>query len=109
MSLSRIFLALLILVPTAAAAELATLDGRKITGDIVSIVGNDLTFKGPMGEEKFLVTTINSVVTGPTPKPIATGTKHTTVELVDGSLFHCSEIVIKGKMLEMKLLGAPPR
>jgi hypothetical protein len=31
------------------------------------------------------------------------------VELVDGSLFRCSEIVIKGKNIEMKLLGATPR
>jgi hypothetical protein len=109
MSLTRIFLIALVLAPTAFAAELATLDGRKVTGDIVAIVGNDLTFKGPMGEEKFLVTTLNSVTTGPAPKTIAAGAKHTTVELVDGSLFRASEIVVKGKMLEMKLLGTPPR
>lgn len=108
MRFSRTLIAVLIAAPFAAAAELQTLDGRKITGDIVSVVGNDLTFKGPTGEEKFLVTTIHSVTTGPTPK-VDTSKKHTTVELVDGSLFRCSEIVIKGKNIELKMLGASPR
>ncbi len=109
MSLTRTLLVVLFLSPALPASELATLDGRKITGEIVSIVGNELTFKSPKGEEKFLVTTLNAVTTGPAPKALPAGTKHTTVELVDGSLFHCSDIVIKGKMLEMKLLGASPR
>ena len=109
MSFIRTILVILCLVPVASAADLATLDGRKIAGDIVSIVGSDLTFKGPSGEEKFLVTTLHSITTGPAPKPIALGTKHTTVELVDGTLFRCSEIVIKGKTIEMKLLGPSAR
>lgn len=107
MSLLRTLLAILLFVPTLPAAELATLEGKKLTGDIVAINGNELTFKSPAGEEKFLVTTLHSVITGPAPKAMETGKKHTTVELIDGSLFRCSEIVIKGGTVELKLLTAP--
>ena len=97
MSLPRTLLALVALAPTAAAAELATLDGKKLTGEIVNISGNELTFKSPAGEEKFLVTTIHSVTMGPAPRALETGKKHTTVELIDGSLFRCTDITIKGR------------
>ena len=109
MTFPRILLVSLIVVPAASAAELATLEGRKLTGDIVSIVGNELTFKSPAGEEKFLVTTLHSVTTGPVPKGVDAGKKHTTVELTDGSLFRCESIVIRGETVELKLLGASPR
>ena len=109
MTFSRTLFAVLVLVPAASAAELATLEGRKITGDIVAIAGNELTFKSAAGEEKFLVTTLNSVTTGPAPKAVDTGKKHTTVELVDGSLFRCESVAVKGETIEMKLLGSSAR
>ena len=105
MSLPRILLVVLALAPTAVAADLATLEGKKLTGEIVGISGNELIFKSPAGEEKFLVTTIASVTTGPAPKPFESGKKHTTVELTDGSLFRCSEVTIKGESVELKLLA----
>src|SRR5262249_62013733 len=84
MTFPRTLLAVLVLVPAASAAELATLEGRKITGDIVAIAGNELTFKSAAGAEKFLVTTLNSVTTGPAPKAIDAGKKHPTAELIYG-------------------------
>jgi hypothetical protein len=108
MSLPRTLLALVLLAPAAAAADLTTLDGKKLTGEIVGISGNELTFKSPAGEEKLLVTTINSVVVGPAPRGLETGKKYTTVELIDGTLFRCSEITIKGDSAELKLLSTAP-
>lgn len=111
MNLPRTLLALVTLAPAAAAAELTTLDGKKLTGDIVGISGNELTFKSPTGEEKFLVTTINSVTLGPTPRGFETGKPHTTVELIDGTFFRCANVTIKGESVELKLLppsGATP-
>ena len=105
MTFPRTLLVVLALAPAAAAAELSTLDGKKLTGEIVGISGNELTFKSQAGEEKFLVTTIASVVTGPAPKGIDSGKKHTTVELTDGSLFRCTEIAVKGESIELKLLS----
>ena len=113
MSLPRTLLAVALLAPPAAAAELATLDGKKLTGEIVNIAGNELTFKTTAGaEEKFLVTTLHSVTVGPAPRAVDAGTRHTTVELIDGSLFRCAEITIKDQSVELKLLppagpGAP--
>jgi len=105
----RILLAAIAFSPIATSAELQTLDGRKLTGEIVSIVGNDLTFKAGTSEEKFLVTALHSITAGKPPVPLDAGKKHTVVEFVDGSSFRCSEIVLKGKNIEMKLLGASPR
>lgn len=104
----RTLLALLLLPAAAGAAELVTLDGKKIQGDVVGITGQELTFKGPAGEEKFLVTALQVVTVGPAPKVEATK-KHTTVELTDGSFFRASDIAIKGKMLEFALLTTPPQ
>jgi NPCBM/NEW2 domain len=109
MRFSRTLLAFLVLTPALSAAELATLDGRKLTGEIISIIGNELVFKSPAGEEKFLATTLHSVTLGPTPKAIDAGKKHTVVELTDGSVFRCESIAIKGRQIEMKLLGTATR
>lgn len=105
----RTLAALLALGATARAAELTTLDGKKLTGDITAIAGNELTFKTSKGEEKLLVTTINAVVVGPPAKPPAAGTKYTTVELTDGSVFRCQGVTFRGTAAEAKLLGADGR
>jgi hypothetical protein len=100
----------LALASSLPAAELTTLDGKKLTGEIVSITGSDLTFKPATGgEEKLLVTTIAAITTGQNAKGVESGKKHTVVELTDGSVFRCQSIAVKGKMLEMKLMGASPR
>jgi NPCBM/NEW2 domain len=91
------------------AAELATLDGKKLTGEIVSVIGNELTFKTASSEEKFLVTTLSAVTVGPPPKGVEAGKKHTVVELTDGSVFRCDSIAIKRWDIELKLLGAGER
>src|SRR5262245_37155659 len=110
MTFLRVAVAGLLLVPIAAAAELSTLDGKKVNGEIVSIIENELTFKSATGsDEKYLVTTISAVTVGPAPKGLASGTKHTIVELTDGSVFRCESIAVKGTSVEMKLLGASPR
>ncbi|HVK14963.1 MAG TPA: NPCBM/NEW2 domain-containing protein [Gemmataceae bacterium] len=107
---TRIALAALLVVGAPApAAELSTLDGKKFTGEITAIAGNELTFKVGMKEEKFLVTAINAVVVGANPTPPRTGLKHTTVELTDGSFFRCQSVVFRGGTAELKLLGADNR
>jgi hypothetical protein len=114
MSLPRTLLAAALLAPPAAAAELATLDGKKLTGEIVNIAGNELTFKSAAGEDKFLVTTLHSVTIGPAPRGVDSGTRYTTVELIDGSQFRCADVTFKDQTVELKLLppagpGAPTK
>jgi len=105
----RTLLAVLALAPALGAAELTTLDGKKLTGDIVSIAGNELTFKTAAAEEKFLVTTLSAVTVGPAPKQPETGKRYTHVELTDGSVFRCESMAVKGNDVELKLLGAGGR
>src|SRR5215212_8596466 len=105
----RTLIAALALAPALSAADLATLDGKKLTGEIVSIVGNELTFKTAAAEEKFLVTTLATVTVGPAPKGVETGKRHTHVELIDGSVLRCESIAVKGTDVELKLLGAGGR
>ncbi len=93
----------------ATSAELTTLDGKKMSGEIVSIVGSELTFKTATTQEKLPVTAINSITYGPTPTKPAAGKKYTTVELTDGSSFRCEGITIKGGVVEAKLLGSEGR
>jgi hypothetical protein len=87
------------------AGELTTLDGKKLTGDILAINGEELTFKTPTGQEKFLVTTVNNVTVGPAPKSPAPGLKFATVELTDGSVLRCETFTVDGKDVELKLLA----
>ena len=97
---------LLVLAPTAAAAELATLDGRKLTGEIVAITGNELTFKSPAGEEKFLVTTHPLGHDRPGAEAVR-GRQEAHDRRTDRRLAIPlpESIVIKGETVEMKLLG----
>lgn len=103
-------LALALAMPLfASAAELTTLDGKKVTGEITAITANELTFKSMAGEEKFAITAISSVTLGPSPKPLASGTKHSLVELNDGSSFRCASVAFRGPNVELSLLGMPAR
>jgi NPCBM/NEW2 domain len=107
--MTRTLLVALALTPSLGAAELTTLDGKKLTGEIVSIAGNELTFKAGSTEEKFLVTTLSAVTVGPAPKAMETGKHYTHVELTDGSVLKCESIAVKGNDIELKLLGAGGR
>ena len=107
--LRTVVVVLLAALPVAAADNLTTLDGKKLSGEIVSITGNELTFKTAAGSETLLVTTINFVIVGPAPKALPAGSKYIAVELTDGSTFRCESFAIKGKTVELKLIGTPGR
>ena len=91
--------------PAIFAAELTTLDGKKLVGEIVAISPTEITFKSNGAEEKFLVTAINAVTLGPAPRPVAASVTYVAVELGDGTTFRCSAFSIKGKNIELKLLS----
>jgi hypothetical protein len=105
MSALRLSLALLAFASALPAAELTTLDGKKFTGDVVAVSPMDVTFKANGVEEKYAVTAINAITLGPAPKPVAAGKSFVAVELVDGTAFRCSAFGLKGKDVELTLLG----
>ncbi|WP_020472859.1 NPCBM/NEW2 domain-containing protein [Zavarzinella formosa] len=104
-SLRPLLLLLAVAVPALKAAELTTLDGKKLNGDIVAISPMEITFNANGADEKIPITTINAITLGPVPKPVPASTRYIAVELVDGTTFRCSAFSIKGKNVELKLLG----
>ncbi len=105
MSALRLSLVLLAGAAALPAAELSTLDGKKYTGDVVAVSPTEVTFKANGIEEKFAVTAINAITLGPAPKPVGAGKTFVAVELVDGTAFRCSAFALKGKSVELTLLG----
>jgi hypothetical protein len=96
----------LLLAPSAPAAELRTLSGKKFTGDLVALDGKEVTVRTAQGEVKVPVADVLALDLGGQPAPPPPADAHITdVELVDGSLFHCTAVAIKGKTAE---LSVPP-
>jgi len=108
MPLRTTLLALLLCASTATAAELKTLKGEVIKGDVVSITAKEVVFEAVDGEKKekktFALNEIASVDFAP--NPAALPAVYHDVELVDGTLLHCTDLQFKGKNFIAKLTGA---
>ena len=105
MPVCRTVLALLLCISCCrGAAELRTLAGTSVTGDLVGISNKDITIKTAAAQ---VVTPLEQVVDlklGDIHNP-SQESKYTDVELTDGTLLHCTQFVIKGKEVELTLLG----
>lgn len=99
----RSLAALLLVVVAAPAAEIKTLKGELLTGDLASI--NDKEAVLQKGGDK-IVTPLAQIVQidfGP-PGKVPAEAKFTDVELTDGSILHCSQFTLKEKTVELTLL-----
>jgi NPCBM/NEW2 domain len=109
--LPAVFFAAVCAIPAGSVcgADLTTLDGKKLSGEIVAIANGELTFKTTAGvEEKMFVTAINAIDIGQPPKPPVSGTKFTAIELTDGSTFRASTFQIDQKVLIFESLSTGP-
>src|SRR5262245_11167691 len=100
MPVRRILLALLVCGAPCRAAELRTLKGETVTGDLVSI--NDKEVVLAKGSERVttpLAQVLQLDLSAPGKPPAG---PYTDVELTDGSLLHCHAFAIKGKEVELK-------
>jgi hypothetical protein len=96
-------LLLLVLVPAfLPAADLSTLKGGKFSGDLVSVDDKAVVIRSgdkdvttPLPEILQLV--LRDAATTKLPE------KYVDVELVDGTLFHCSAVALKGKKADLAL------
>jgi hypothetical protein len=88
----------------APAAELHTLKGEKVTGDVVRITDKEVVLRA---DGKEVVTPAVGVlyVDYPGHMPVRPEDKYADVELTDGTLLHCKEVLLKGKQIEMKTLA----
>jgi hypothetical protein len=99
---------LLILFLGASAgwsAELRTLKKESFKGDLVSVTEKEVVFASGGTNKTIPALEVMEIELAPEPK-LAADVKYADVEIVDGSMLRCSSVLIKGKEVEMTLLGA---
>ena len=97
--------ALFLLAPStaAAAAELTTLKGKKVSGDLVSADEKTVVIKTADGNVSTPVPEILAVELNQKPE-VKFPEKYVDVELTDGTLFHCKQFALRGKNIELTVL-----
>lgn len=94
---------LLVFALALPAAELTTLKGQKLSGDLVSIDDKAVVIKTASGEVSTPVPEILKL-TLPPPAAATMPEKYYDVELIDGTVLHCSKVMLKGKTIELTVL-----
>jgi hypothetical protein len=93
MSLLRATIAFLLLTVSLSAAELRTLDGKTLTGDLVRITDKEIVFKA---DGKEVTTPVDQVLGLELKQPgKVSATTYLANELVDGSVLACSDFTPK--------------
>jgi len=104
----RISLVALVLCTAAAsAAELKTLKGEVVKGEVVSVTAKEIVFDVAGTEKTFALSQIATLDFSAAPKMAADAAYH-DIELTDGTILHCSDIQFKGTEFTAKLLGDAP-
>src|SRR5262245_34247455 len=103
----RAFTILLLVAPILTAADLNTLKGKKLTGDLVSIDDQGIVIKTDAGNISTPVPEALQLTMGAAPAKMPD--KYIDVELIDGSLFHCKSFSFKGKTLVLDVLPGTQR
>jgi hypothetical protein len=96
--------ALLLTAFAAPASELHTVKGEKITGDVVRITDKEVVLRHD-GKEVATPAVNVLYVDYPGHTPVRAEEKYTDVQLTDGTLLHCKEVLLKGKQIEMRTLA----
>jgi hypothetical protein len=99
----RTFLALLLCAAPGGAAELTTLKGKVVKGDVVSVSDKAVVLDQAGTKVTLPILEVLQIDYREVGKP-ATGATYADVELTDGSVLHCAKWGIKGKQVELTLL-----
>lgn len=91
----------------AFADDLTTSAGKKISGSLVAVDREGVTFKTGAAEVKIAGKEIVVVDLGHPVVAPAKGAEFHEIELTDGTLLRCSRFVVKGKKFEVELLEGP--
>jgi hypothetical protein len=105
--LSAVMLALAGWALSLSAAEVITLDGKKLTGDLVTVEKERLTLRVGQTQVQIPNNSILSVELGRAVPALPKGTKYHEVELTDGSTLRVSRFSIKQRQVECELLEGP--
>lgn len=92
---------------SARADDLTTLSGKKLTGQLVAVDAEGVTFRAGGAEVKVPAKDVLTIDLGNKVSAPAKDTKFHEVELTDGSVVRCAKYVVKGKKLEVELLAGP--
>jgi hypothetical protein len=93
--------AILLVAPIVSAAELTKIDGTKITGELVAVNESAVTIKTAGGA---IETPLAQILTLNLKEAASKApAKYSDVELVDGTLFHCGKVELKGKKVVLTL------
>ena len=90
-------------VSVAVAAELNTLKGKKLTGDLVAVTDQVIVLKTATGDVSTPLPEAMQLQLAAPPE-VKLPDKYTDVELIDGTLFHCKSFLLKGKTIEFVAL-----
>src|SRR5229473_3248821 len=103
----RAIAAFVLIVPLLTAEELNTLKGQKITGNLVSADDSTIVIKTATGDVATPIADALQLTVNPTPAKLPD--KYIDVELIDGSLFHCTGFSFKAKTLVLDVLPGMKR
>ncbi len=85
----------LLFLAATAGADLQTLSGKKLVGDLVGLDKQTLVLKTSSGDVNVPVADVLQLDFPPPDTPLPAGPYY-DVELTDGSVFHCPQVAIKG-------------
>jgi hypothetical protein len=100
-------LTLFFLASAATADDLTTGAGKKLTGTLVAVDKDGVSFKVGDAPLKVSGKEIVLIDLGRRPLPLAKDVKFVEVELTDGSRFRCGRFGIDGKKFQLELLPGP--
>lgn len=102
------FLAVVLLAPAAGADDVTTTAGKKVSGKLVGVDAQGITFSS--GEVKVPIPARDIVLVDFGNKPVAPpkDATYSEVELTDGSTLRVAKYALKGKKLATELLPGGP-
>lgn len=92
---------------SAAADDLTTTAGKKLTGSLVAVGPDGVTFRAEGAEVKVAAKDILLVDFGYKVVAPAKDAKYAEFELTDGSVIRCAKFALKGKKFAPELLAGP--
>ena len=96
-----------LLATVAAADDLTTGGGKKLTGTLLAVDKDGVTFKVADAPLKVSAKEIILIDLGRRPLPLAKDVSWSEIELTDGSRFRCAKLAIKGKAILPDLMPGP--
>jgi NPCBM/NEW2 domain len=94
---------LLAALALSAGADLQTLSGKKVTGDLVGL-DRQMVIVRPAGGDPVRVPIADVLQVDLTPAEAPPKWAHTAVELTDGSVLHCSKVEVAGDQFDLTVI-----